>query len=377
MKITKRIALFLSIVMLMSLVIACTPQTETKDPAASTQETQQDSSGENETTTPAKADDPIRVALVVNQKFGDLGPCDQMLAGLEKARDDFGVEIKALESDGVAAHEDDVRAMAREGYDLIITTFPNMTQATVTVADEYPDTSFGCIYQFVNNAETSVANIYDAQFEGQDAMYILGAMAATLTRTNKVGFIAGAEEPSPNADGNAFMSAIKTYNPDCEVQFAYVGSYEDVAKAKEIAVAMAAAGCDIIQTDAGKCQVGIIEAAKEAGILVCGDTNDYSENYPEGVYGFFGGDFTNCVYLMIKDYVEGNFQGGTTGIMNLANECFFLTPDMFENFKTLRPDYAEDMDKAIALYDELYAQVLSGELKIPFNTDTPNWANYQ
>ena len=359
----KRIALLLSIMMLVSMALACTaaPDADVSQPD----------------TDPEQSEDPIRVALIVNQKFGDMGSCDQMLAGLEKARDDFGVEIKALESDGVAAHEDDVRAMARDGYDLIITTFPNMTQATVTVAEEYPDTSFGCIYQFVNSEETSVPNIYDAQFHGQEAMYILGAMAAKLTKTNKVGMICGAEEPSPNADGNAFMSAIKTYNPDCEVQFAYVGSYEDVAKAKEIAVAMINAGCDIIQTDAGKCQVGIMEAAKAAGILVCGDTNDYSETYPEGVYGYFGGDFTNCVYLMVQDYVEGNFKGGTTGIMNLANGCFFLTPEMFENFKTLRPDYADLMDEAIALYEDLYAQVLSGELTIPFNTETPNWANYQ
>lgn len=364
MKTTKRIAFFLAIVMLMPLAFACKAQPAATVPTAEAAEGQD-------------VQQPIRVALVVNQKFGDLGPCDQMMTGLEKARDDFDIEIKALESDGVAAHEDDVRAMAKEGYDLIITTFPDMTQATVTVAEEYPETSFGCIYQFVNSAESAIPNVYDAQFEGQEAMYILGAMAAKLTKTNKVGMICGAEEPSPNADGNAFMSAIREYNPDCEVQFAYVGSYEDVAKAKEIAMAMAAAGCDIIQTDAGKCQVGIMEAAKDAGILVCGDTSDYSENYPEGVYGFFGGDFTNCVYLMIKDYVEGNFKGGTTGVMNLANGCFFLTPDMFENFKALRPDYAEAMDTAIALHDELYAKVLSGELKVPFNTETPNWANYK
>lgn len=372
MRTTKRIALFLAVIMAMSLALACAPQPAATEPAATAQEPAPAAEAPAQET--AKA--PIRVALVVNQKFGDMGPCDQMLAGLEKARDDFGVEIKALESDGVSAHEDDVRAMAKDGYDLIITTFPNMTQATVTVAEEYPDTSFGCIYQFVNSEESSVANIYDAQFQGQEAMYILGAMAATLTKTNKVGMICGAEEPSPNADGNAFMSAVKTYNPECEVQFAYVGSYEDVAKAKEIAMAMTAAGCDIIQTDAGKCQVGIIEAAKDAGILVCGDTSDYSENYPEGVYGYFGGDFTNCVYLIIKDYVEGNFKGGTTGIMNLANGCFFLTPDMFEKFKTLRPDYAELMDKAIAVYNELDAKVLAGELTVPFNTETPNWSNY-
>ena len=109
----KTIKILVALVMVLALTVACTanPGTTTQ-PAATDADTQR----------------TARVALIVNQKFGDMGPCDQMLAGLEKARDDFGVEIKALESDGVAAHEDDVRAMAKEGYDLIITTFPNMTR---------------------------------------------------------------------------------------------------------------------------------------------------------------------------------------------------------------------------------------------------------
>ena len=80
---------------------------------------------------------------------------------------------------------------------------------------------------------------------------------------------------------------------------------------------------------------------------------------------------------MVKDFVENDFKGGTTGIMNLANGCFFLTPDMFNKFKEARADYDKEMTEAIALHDELYAKVLSGELTIPFNTETPNWANYK
>lgn len=370
MKLSKTIASFLLAIIMVFTLFGCSNGSEPVKTTPTTGSTTKPTTSE----TSAKT---IKVALIGNQKFGDMGPMDQMLAGLEKARDDFGVEITTLESDGVAAHEDNVRAMANAGYDLIITTFPDMTQATVTVANEYPDVSFGAIYQFVNNEDTQVANVYDAQFQGQEAMYILGAMAAKLTRTNKIGMIVGAEEPSPNADGNALMSAVKKYNPEAEVQFAFIGSYEDIAKAKEIAIAMISAGCDVIQTDAGKTQIGIFEAAKDAGIIVCGDTSDYSELHPDGSYGFFGGDFTNVVYLMVKDYVENDFKGGTTGIMNLENGSFFLTPDMFERFRDTRPDYADEMTEAIELYEELYGQVMSGDLKVPFDTRTPDWSNYK
>ena len=84
MKSKTRIALLLAAIMLLSTVMACA------QPAASTPAVPQDA---QQAPDPQNAESPIRVALVVNQKFGDLGPCDQMLAGLEKARDDFGVEI--------------------------------------------------------------------------------------------------------------------------------------------------------------------------------------------------------------------------------------------------------------------------------------------
>ena len=357
----KPIVFLVVLVMLLSMTSACSTGEAAGNPSA-TDSSMNDA--QTTTSTPAETvtEEPIRVALVVNQKFGDGGPVDQMMAGLNNASTEFGVEVKSLESVDPAGYEADIRAMANAGYDLIITTFPPMSEATKSIAEEYPDTKFGAIYQFINSSDSSIPNIYDTQFQGQDAMYILGAMASQLTTTGKIGIIIGAEQPSPNADGNAFMRGVKEYGSgNNTVLLSYVGSYEDVAKAKEIAVAMIADGCDVLQTDAGKCQVGVMEAAKDAGILVCGDTSDYSSSYPEGVYGYFGGDFTNCVYLMIKDFVEGNFKGGTTGIMNYSNGSFYLTPDMFTNFKTLNPKHADAMDKALVIYNDLDAKILSGE----------------
>ena len=56
-----------------------------------------------------------RVALIVNQRFGDQSSVDIIAAGVDKAAEEFGLEVKKLESTSTASHEDDIRSLAREG----------------------------------------------------------------------------------------------------------------------------------------------------------------------------------------------------------------------------------------------------------------------
>ena len=95
-------------------------------------------------------DAPKKVMLIGDQRFGDQGPMDAFAAGLDKCATDFGFEVSKLESIDPAGYEDDIRAVASEGYDLILTTFPPMTPAQITVAKEFPDQKFRAIYQFIN-----------------------------------------------------------------------------------------------------------------------------------------------------------------------------------------------------------------------------------
>lgn len=72
---------------------------------------------------------------------------------------------------------------------------------------------------------------------------------------------------------------------------------------------MIAEGVDAIQTDAGNSQIGVIEAANEAGIYVSGDVSDNSALCPNGFYAYMGIDFGENVYQAIKYFVEDSFPG--------------------------------------------------------------------
>ena len=160
----------------------------------------------------AENSDGLRVVLIGNQRFGDNGPMDDMASGGERAAEDFGVEFRKIESEA-ASFEEDIRAMSEEGYDLILTTFNYMSDATALVAAEFPDTKYAAIFQELNaEGEEPIENLWSAVFRGQTTFYVDGYMAGLATKTNRVGFIVGGEEPGPNAEANGFMRGVRDAN---------------------------------------------------------------------------------------------------------------------------------------------------------------------
>lgn len=316
--------------------------------------------------------DKLKIALVVNQKFGDKASMDDLAAGADKATADFGVEIKKLESAEASKYEEDIRAMADAGYELIATTYGYMQDSTVLVSQEYPDTKFAAIFQSINNDSTSYKNIWDTEFHGEGAFYLGGYIAGKLTKSNVVGFVVGAEEPSPNAEGNGFMMGVKAANPDARVEFSYVNSYEDPATAKEITSAMIAKGADVIQTDSGASNAGVVEACKDAGILCAGEITDYYDTY-EGFYGIEGIGFGDTIYKAIEMLINDEYPGGEHGIRDLTNGGYFMDWDSFNRFAEANEEYKDVMLTAIEEAKALEQQIVDGTLEVPYNTAVPNW----
>ena len=65
-----------------------------------------------------------------------------------------------MEVTDAASYEEEIRAMAKEGYDLILTTFSPMTEATKAVAADYPDVKFAAIFQNINVDGETYANVW-------------------------------------------------------------------------------------------------------------------------------------------------------------------------------------------------------------------------
>ena len=349
---------FLSI--LLALTMLCTVLTSCGGSDSSTD----DSSSDGETT-----DEPMKVALVVNQPFGDKGSMDDLAAGADRAAEDFGVEVYKLESD-TATFEDDIRAMCQQGYDLIVTTFGYMQDATIAVSQEYPDTMFCAVYQTINDGDTKYPNVWDIEFHGEQAFYIAGYMAGLYTKSGTVGIQVGGEEPSPKAEANGFMEGVLASNPNASVDFAYAGGYGDPATAKEKALAMIANGCDFIQNDSGASNAGVVEAAMENGILTAGEITDYWDTY-NGFMGIIGIGFGNVAYDAIESLVNGSYPGGEHSIYGLAEGGYYMDWDSYERYAEANPDFSEVIEAGKAVEEK----IKSGEITVDYNTDEPNWSS--
>ena len=317
-------------------------------------------------------EEEYKIVLISNQKSGDMGPVDAMFAGAKRAETDFGVTVKTMEVTDAASYEEEIRAMAKDGYDLILTTFSPMTEATKAVAADYPDVKFAAVFQNINVDGQSYPNVWDTEYRGEECTYAIGAIAATLSESGILGYISGDQAAGVCEACSGFMQGALSVDPDVDVKFMSVDSYEDPAKAKEIANAMISAGVDVFQTDAGSSQIGVIEAANEAGVFVSGDVSDNSALCPNGFYAYLGIDFGENVYLAVKQLVEGNFPGGEHGYMNIASGTYFVDTALLDTLAEKLPEKAEKIQAAKAAGEAAIAGIKDGSIQVVHDIELPD-----
>ena len=320
----------------------------------------------------AGGEDGYKIVLISNQKSGDMGPVDAMFAGAKRAEADFGVTVKTMEVTDAASYEEEIRAMAKEGYDLILTTFSPMTEATKAVAADYPDVKFAAVFQNINVDGESYPNVWDTEYRGEECTYVTGVIAATLSESGILGYISGDQAAGVCEACSGFMQGALSVDPDVDVKFMSVDSYEDPAKAKEIANAMINAGVDAFQTDAGNSQIGVIEAANEAGVYVSGDVSDNSALCPDGFYAYMGIDFGENIYLAVKQLEEGNFPGGEHGYMNIASGTYFVDTALLDALAEKMPEKADKFQAAKEAGEAAMAGIKDGSIQVVHDIELPD-----
>jgi basic membrane protein A len=152
----------------------------------------------------------------------------------------------------------------------------------------------------------------------------------------------------------AFKLGAKASNPDAVVTIVYIGSFEDVAKAKEAALAQISSGADVVYHIADAAGVGVIQAAEEKGVYAIGWGLDQNAIAPNTVITSEIVDTARMMYLEVKDIQDGNFEGAIrffgldTGVTGLS-DYHGLVPD----------DVAQQIE-------ETKQKIVSGELEVPF-----------
>lgn len=224
-----------------------------------------------EAAAPAEGDQPLKFVYVSPTPLGVNDFLIMGQTGLELAGDKHGAQTKVLESEDPTTREENVRAAINDGANIVIVLGFEFNDIIPKVAAEAPDTQFLIVDQCIENPP---ANVHCAVFKEYEAAFLIGAIAASLTETGKVGAISALDIPFLHRYTDGFAEGAKYVKPDIETSTLWIGSdvsaFSDPARAKEQALAMAADGVDHIFAAGAASNFGIFEAAKEKGFFTYG-----------------------------------------------------------------------------------------------------------
>ena len=121
-----------------------------------------------------------------------------------------------------------------------------------------------------------------------------------------VGTVGGIPVPVIQEYADGFARGAKRMRPDITVLSAYVGSFTDAAKGKEITVAMIERHADVVTAQGNESVMGTINAAKEAGVMAIGTFFDSAGLAPDTIVS------TALVNMDVAiDHVLGKVVDGT------------------------------------------------------------------
>ena len=247
-----------------------------------------------------------KVAYITAQRLGDDGPVDMVYRGIKAGCDEAGIEVHVVEAKK-GEYEESMQAMISEGYNLIFAVFPELLDSVKNVSKQNPDVSF--IHAI---CATKGDNLEGICCYEQQSSFVMGVLAAMTTKTNKVAFVGGVDNPDTHRYLDGYEEGIQYVNPDIEVQTSWIGSFEDPAKAKELALVHYQNGVDVLWGSGGKSALGLYEAAKEMGegYYVMGCTDDNNDRLPGQVLASHYEAWDTAAKDLILDWNNGVFEPG-------------------------------------------------------------------
>ena len=257
------------------------------------------------TAAPAPTEKPkLKIALLTSGPINDEGWNQTAYEGLQSLKAK-GYEVANTEMVPQADQGSDVDSYVNQGFTVIVGHGFEYGDALAAAAKKYPNVHFVQI-----GGIATADNLASYVFKPGEGGYIAGTLAAHLSKAAKWGFVGAVEIPTIKADQEAYEMAIKNAKSDANTVAAYTGSWVDIPKAKEAALAQLSSGVDVILANGDNANVGAIEAAKEKGGIVIGWTRDQSHLAPDNVAMSVLQRVDVLLQQAVASVENGTFKGG-------------------------------------------------------------------
>jgi len=247
----------------------------------------------------------FKVALLTPGPVSDKSWNGGAYAGLMAIKDTLGAQISHIQTKTPAEFDENFRQYGAKGFNLVFGHGFEFQDAALRVGPDFPKTVY------VVTSGTSVAkNVAGVEFAFEEASYLAGIVAGTLTRSNTLGMIGGTELPPVKRSFEAFEQGAKSVNPRVKVVVSYIGNWDDVSAGKEHAIAQISRGADIIFQNADAAGLGIFQAVKEArNTKIIGSNANQNDIAPEHTLGSVVIDLPHAFLLIAREVEKGGFTG--------------------------------------------------------------------
>ncbi len=265
-------------------------------------------------------------------------------------KEDAAFEVAYLESKTDADYQTNINTFIDEEYDLIVCVGYMLADATREAATDNPEVNFAII----DDASIDLPNVACLTFAQEQASYLVGLVAGSMTKSNTVGYVQGMVSDTMNLFGVGYISGVKAANPDATVLQYNANNFGDIAGGAAAAKDMITKGADVIYHAAGGTGIGVLNTCAEEKIWGIGVDADQA--------AVLNNDFVVCSALkdagagavdIAKAVKAESFAGGVhhytlaDGALGIATTGDHIPADVLEKVEAAK------------------AAIIAGELTVP------------
>jgi basic membrane protein A and related proteins len=334
--------------------------------------------------TPAPAEAPTALKVGVVTDVGQLEDKSFNQAsyeGAQAAAEGLGGQFDVIVTQNISDYKQNIQTFVDQGFNVIVTvgfligtdttiaakenpdvTFIGVDQGICVDETGAPDPTFGC----AGDAAALLPNYQGIVFAEEQAGYLAGIVAASISETGTIGAVGGTNVPAVVAYNAGYVAGAQSVNPDIVTLYQETNpdpakGFNDPATGKAIAQQFIGQGADVLFQIAGLTGQGVLEAVCDADLYGIGVDVDQVETLPN-----LSGCIVTSAEKKLKDTVQavtesvaaGTFEAGTV-VYNAASNPPAIGLSPYHEFEDLITPEIQ------ARLDEATAAMASGELNPP------------
>jgi basic membrane lipoprotein Med (substrate-binding protein (PBP1-ABC) superfamily) len=256
--------------------------------------------------------------------------------GMVKAAKDFDLQNKFIETQAQTDYAANINTCISEGFNAIVTVGFLIADATYDAAVANPNVYFIGVDQGYFGKPSIPKNLVGIQYREDQAGFLVGALAALMTKSGTVAGVYGINIPPVIKYRHGFEQGVRYINPKVKTLGVYIDSFTAPDRGAAAAEQLIGEGADVIFGAGGPTGSGGIKAAAAKNVLVIGvDQDEYNTTFGKGETPGADKLISSAlkrvdvgVYNMLAALSGGTVQwaGGGLYILEVANDGIGFAP---------------------------------------------------